>query len=87
MAGNSYEDMQNENCALRAENEALKKQLDEAQAQLDEAQAQLDESQAQRAKLELYSGDLNERLLAAQRANERLNAQMEIVYLIFGGRH
>ena len=80
MAGNSYEDMQNENCALRAENEALKKQLDEAQAQLDE-------SQAQRAKLELYSGDLNERLLAAQRANERLNAQMEIVYLIFGGRH
>ena len=73
MAGNSYEDMQNENCALRAENEVLKKQLDEAQAQ--------------RAKLELYSGDLNERLLAAQRANERLNAQMEIVYLIFGGRH
>ena len=80
MAGNSYEDMQNENCAMRAENEVLKKQLDEAQAQLDDAQAQ-------RAKLELYSGDLNERLLAAQRANERLNAQMEIVYLIFGGRH
>ena len=80
MASNSYEEMQNENRALRAENEALKKQLDEAQAQLDEAQAQ-------RAKLELYSGDLNERLLAAQRANERLNAQMEIVYLIFGRRH
>lgn len=73
MASNSYEEMQNENRALRAENEALKKQLDEAQAQ--------------RSKLELYSGDLNERLLAAQRANERLNAQMEIVYLIFGGRH
>lgn len=73
MASNSYEEMQNENRALRAENEALKKRLDEAMAHC--------------SKLELNNGDLNERLLAAQRGNERLNAQMEIIYLIFGGRH
>ena len=72
MASNSYEDMQNENCALRAENEVLKKRLDEAQAQL--------------SKLKLENGDLKEENDAFKFRLARLNAQMEVVYLIFGGR-
>ena len=72
MASNSYEDMQNENRALRAENEVLKKRLDEAQAHL--------------SKLELENGDLKEENDAFKFRIARLNAQMEVVYLIFGGR-
>ena len=73
MAGNSYEEMQNENRALRAENEALKKRLDEALAQL--------------SKLELENGDLKRLVDEYANTNRVLFAKMEVVNLIFGGRH
>lgn len=52
--------MNEEREALRYENAELRKRLDEAMAKC--------------AALELDNGDLNERLLAAQRSNDHLNA-------------
>ena len=72
MASNSYEDMQNENRALRDENKKLRELLDKAQAD--------------NAALEMKNGDLKEENDAFKYRLARLTAQMDIVYLIFGGK-
>lgn len=72
MASNSYENMQNENRALRAENEVLKKHLEKIEAE--------------HAQLEQENGNLKELVDRYSSSNKVLFAQMEVVHLIFGGR-
>lgn len=72
MAGNSYEEMQNENRVLRAENEALKRELDD----MHKRWKVCDEN---RQKAEDECRALRSELIT-------LRAKMDVVNLIFGGR-